>query len=93
MNISLKMSDGWVRMVLFRSIRLSSVGLSVVLKIALLPFLGFWLINLRNLVIVFFVHIRECLVMRAQACFWAFLPIFPSLVIHSSSGGLIGGVV
>ena len=41
MNISLEMLDGWVRMVLFRSIRLSSVGLLVVLKIALLPFLDF----------------------------------------------------
>ena len=93
MNISLEMSNGWVRMVLFRSIRLSSVGLSVVLKIALLPFLDFWLINLQNLVIAFFVHICECLEMRAWACFWAFLPIFPSSVIHSSSGGLVGGVV
>ena len=93
MNISLEMSDGWVRMVLFRSIRLLSVGLLVVLKIVLLPFLEFWLINLQNLVIAFFVHIRECLVMRARACFWVFLPIFPSLVIHSSSGGLVGGVV
>ena len=53
MNVSLEMSDGWVKMVLFRSMRLSSVGLSVVLKIALLPFLGFWLISFRNLVIAF----------------------------------------
>ena len=53
MNISLEILDGWVRMVLLQSIRLSSVGLLVELKIALLPFLGFWLINLRNLVITF----------------------------------------
>ena len=41
MNISLEMSDGWVRIVLFLSMRQSRVGLLVVLKIALLPFLGF----------------------------------------------------
>ena len=93
MNISLEMSDGWIRMLLLRSIRLSSIGLLVELKIALLPFLDFWVINLRNLVIVFFVHVRECLVMRARACFWAFFPMLPSSVIHSSSGGLVGGVV
>ena len=28
---------------------------------------------------------------EACACFWTFLPIFPSSVIHSSSGGLVGG--
>ena len=38
MNISLETSDGWVRMLLLRSSRLSSVGLLVVLKIASLPF-------------------------------------------------------
>ena len=65
MNISLEMSDGWVKILLLRSGRLLSVGLSVVLKIALLPFLDFWLINLQNLVIVFLAHMRECLVMRA----------------------------
>ena len=82
----------WVgRMLLLRSIRLSSVGLSVELKIALLPFLDFWLISLRNLLIAFLVRVRECLVMRARACFWAFFPMLLSLVIHSSSGGLVGG--
>ena len=90
-NISLEMSDGWVSMLLLRSIRLSSVGLSKELKIALFPFLGLWCSNLRNLVIAFFIHIRECFVMRARACFWAFLPMLPSVVIHSSNGGLVGG--
>ena len=93
MNISLEMSDGWIRMVLFQLMRLSRVGLSMVLKIALLPFLGFWLISFRNLVIDFFVHICECLEMRARTCFWAFVLIFPSSVIQSSSGGLVGGLV
>ena len=45
---------------------------------------------------VFFVHIcifytYICFVMKARACFWAFLPMLPSSVIHLSSGGLIGG--
>ena len=80
-------------MLLLRSIRLSSVGLSLELKIALLPFLGLWLISLRNLVIAFFVHVRECLVMKVLACFWAFFPMLPSSLIQSSSGGLVGGVV
>ena len=91
MNISFEISDGWIRMVLLRSIRLSSVGLSVVLKIALLPFLDFLVDQFAKSGNRFFVQIRECLVMRARACFWAFLPIFPSSIIHSSSGGLVGG--
>ena len=78
-------------MLLLRSTRLLSVGLSEELKISLLTFLGFWWISLRNLVIAFFVHIRECFVMMSRACFWAVLPMFPSSIIHLSSGGLIGG--
>ena len=69
MNISLEMSDGWVRIVLFLSMRQSRVGLLVILKIALLPFLGFWLINFWNLIIDFFMHVCECLEMRVRACF------------------------
>ena len=38
MNLLLEMSDEWVRILLLQSRRLSSVGLSMVLKIALLPF-------------------------------------------------------
>ena len=94
MNISLEMLDRWVRMLLLWSIMLSSAGFSMELKIALLPFLpflGFWLMSLRNLLIAFLAHVRECLVIRARACFWACFPMLPSSVIHSSSGGLVGG--
>ena len=91
MNISLEMSDGWIKILLLRSRRLSSVGLLVVLKIILFPFLGFWLINLQNLVIAFLAHVHECLVMGARACFWVFLPMFPSSVTHSSIEGSIEG--
>ena len=69
MNILVKMLDGWIRILLLQSKRLSSVGLLVLLKIALLFFLDFWLINLQNLVIIFLAHVCECLVMRAQAYF------------------------
>ena len=69
MNILVEMSNGWVKILLLRSKRLSSVGILVLLKIALLPFLGFWLINLQNLMIVVLAHVRECLVMRARARF------------------------
>ena len=67
------------------------MGFSIELKIALLPFLDFWLISLRNLLIAFLAHVRECLVIRARACFWARFPMLPSSVIHLSSGGLEGG--
>ena len=39
MNISLEMSDGWVRIVLFLSMRQSRVGLLVILKITFFGFL------------------------------------------------------
>ena len=41
MNNSVEMSIGWIKILLFLSSRLSRVGLSVLWKIALLPFLGF----------------------------------------------------
>ena len=61
------------------------------IKDCFIAFLGFWLINLQNLLIVFLAHVRECLVIRARACFWAYFPMLPSSVIHLSSGGLVGG--
>ena len=87
MNISLEKSNGWVRIVLFLSMRQSRVGLLVVLKIALLPFLGFWLINFRNLIIDLFMHVCECLVMFGKnVCLFTDISKFSDPVINWEIG-------
>ena len=69
MNNSVEISVGWVRMLLVLSSRVLRVELSVLWKMALLPFLDFWLMSLPNREIAFLVQVRECLVIRVRACF------------------------
>ena len=92
MYISSAMSSGLVSMFPCLSFRLSKVVLSVFLKITLWILLGCKFNVFLYLEIAFLQLVRVCFVMMSRAFVSAFLPMLPSVLIHSlisigSSGG------